>query len=286
MPLRTTPDMPTALSAASFSRRSDLRRRGWTDRDLARAVVEGRLLRPRAGAYLRPDAPADVVEACRLGGRLACVSELARLGVFVLEHVDLHLHVHEHAAQRKVAGRSVRRHWSRLRREPHPRSISVEAFDAVLQAVRCQPARAALATLDSALHLGVLRHDDLDELFRVLPRRHRVLRKLIDSRAESGPETLVRLMLRTLGATFDIQVDIPGVGRVDFVVDGWLIVECDSKAFHSSWDDQRRDRSRDQQAAARGYATYRPIAEDIMWSPEAVQTALAGLLQIGGRRRA
>src|SRR5690606_41343715 len=65
--------------------------------------------------------------------------------------------------------------------------------------------------------LGVLHPDDLDELFRQLPRRHAVLRKLIDPRAESGPETLVRLMLRSLGAKFDVQVRIHGVGRVDFV---------------------------------------------------------------------
>lgn len=156
----------------------------------------------------------------------------------------------------------------------------------MLQAVRCQPVRAALATLDSALHLGVLRPDDLDELFRALPRRHAVLHKLIDSRAESGTETLVRLMLRTLGAKFDVQVTIPGVGRVDFVVEGWLIVECDSRAFHSGWEEQRRDRRRDQHAAALGYATFRPIAEDIMWNPGAVQAAMAGLLATGRRRRA
>ncbi|MGN6220714.1 MAG: hypothetical protein ACTHNQ_14530 [Microbacterium sp.] len=158
-------------------------------------------------------------------------------------------------------------------------ATSVEVFDAVLQAVRCQQPRAALATLDSALHQGVLHADDLTELFAAVPRRHRVLRTLIDARAESGPETLVRLMLRALGASFDVQVRIVGVGRVDFVVDGWLIVECDSQEFHSTWQDQRRDRRRDQAAAALGYATYRPIAEDIMWHPQEVQAALAGLLR-------
>ena len=202
----------------------------------------------------------------------------------MLERAELHLHVHERGAGREAAGRSIRRHWARLRRRPRPRSLSVETFDAVVQAVKCQPARAALATLDSALHLGLLRADDLDELFGLLPRRHAVLRKLIDSRAESGPETLVRLMLRTLGAHFDVQVMIPGVGRVDFVVDGWLIVECDSRAFHSTWEEQRRDRRRDQQSAALGYATFRPIAEDIMWNPAEVQAAIAGLLATGRRR--
>ncbi|WP_235008126.1 PDDEXK family nuclease [Microbacterium timonense] len=201
------------------------------------------------------------------------------LGVFVLDTGELHVHVHENRTSAPRLGRRVRRHWDRLTRTPAVCSTSVEAFDAMVQAVRCQTARAALATLDSALHLGVLQADDLDELFAAVPRRHRVLRRLIDARAESGPETLLRLMLRAAGASFEVQVKIRGVGRVDFVVDGWLIVECDSREFHSTWADQRRDRRRDQAAAALGYATYRPIAEDIMWRPGEVQAALVGLLR-------
>ena len=261
-----------------FHRRQDLLDGGWTDRGLRAAIVSGRLLRPRPGAYLPIDTAHDLVEACAIGGRLACTSELARHGVFVLDSASLHVHLHEARAKAVRPARSVRRHWGRLHRTPHPCSTSVELFDAVVGAVRCQPPRAALATLDSALSLGILDPDDLDDLFRVLPQRHRVLRRMIDPRAESGPETLVRLILRSLGVPFDVQVDIPRVGRVDFLVDGWLIVECDSEQFHSKWDDQRRDRRRDQAAAALGFATYRPIAEDIMWHADEVRAALAGLL--------
>ncbi|WP_292688325.1 MULTISPECIES: DUF559 domain-containing protein [unclassified Microbacterium] len=162
--------------------------------------------------------------------------------------------------------------------------MSVETLDALRQSVICQNPRAAIATIDSALHLGVIPHDDLDELFAALPRRHRRLRRLLDSRAESGAESLMRLILRTIGCRFDVQVSIDGVGRVDFLIDGWLIVECDSAAFHSSWEDQKRDRRRDQAAAARGFATYRPIAEDIMWHPDVVRAAVTGLLAARSRR--
>ncbi|MFB7894545.1 hypothetical protein ACFC1I_20240 [Microbacterium sp. NPDC056044] len=271
--------MPSVPARPTLRRRRDLLADGWTDRGLARAVADGRLLKPRPNAYLLPDTPVDVVDACRLGGRLACVSELVRLGVFVLDADGLHLHLHDNREGVATPTRRTRRHWDRLRRPPAPWSTSVEAFDAVLQAVRCQQPRAALATLDSALHLRVLRPDDLGELFEALPRRHRVLRRLIDARAESGPESLMRLMLRSLRASFDVQVEIVGVGRVDFVVDGWLIVECDSRGFHATWEEQRRDRRRDQAAAALGYATYRPIAEDIMWHPGEVRAALEGLLR-------
>ncbi len=275
---------PAQELTTHFHRRRDLVAHGWTDRALRAAVSEGRLLRPRSGAYLAGDTAGDLVEACALGGRLTCVSELARQGVFVLDASSLHVHLHDVRVVSHIAVRSTRRHWGRLRRTPHPCSTAVEFFDAMACAVRCQPLRAAVASLDSALRLGLIDNDDLDELFRVLPGRHRVLRRLIDPRAESGPETLLRLVLRSLGVSFDVQVDIGGVGRVDFVVDGWLIVECDSQEFHSTWDQQRRDRRRDQSAAALGYATYRPIAEDIMWHADEVRAALAGLLS--GRARA
>lgn len=166
---------------------------------------------------------------------------------------------------------------------PEPDALSVEAFDAVVDAVRCQDPRAAIATIDSALHLHVLRVDELDELFDVLPRRYRRLRGLIDSRAESGPETLVRLMLRGLGCRVGVQVQIEGVGRVDLLVDDWLIVECDSRQFHSHWEAQREDRRRDLAAAERGYSTIRLTAEDIMWRPEVVLCALRGLLTASAR---
>lgn len=259
-------------------RRGELIDKGWTDRLLGAAVRDGRLLRPRAGAYLPADTPRDVVDACAMGGRLTCVSAMAGRGVFVLESATLHVHLHNSRDKGSGSSRPVRLHWGRLHRMPHPCATAVEPLDALACAMRCQPPRAALATLDSALHRGLIRADELDELFRLLPRRHRLLRRLVDARAESGPETLLRLMLKSLGASFDVQVKIAGVGRVDFVVDGWLIVECDSEEFHSSWDAQRRDRRRDQAAAALGYATFRPIAEDILWHPESVRAALAGLL--------
>ncbi|WP_246140082.1 endonuclease domain-containing protein [Protaetiibacter larvae] len=213
------------------------------------------------------------------------MSELRRLGVFVVQHDQLHVHVVRTAARVRAPKGPHRMHRRALLRVPHPDALSVEPLDAVFDGVLCQAPRAAIATIDSALHLGVLHPDDLEELFAALPRRFRRLRRLIDGRAESGPETLLRLILRSLGCMFEVQVLIRGVGRVDFLVDGWLIVECDSEQFHAGWDAQKADRRRDQAAAAQGFATYRPIAEDIMWHPEAVRAALVGLLALRPQAR-
>ncbi|MGB4780347.1 endonuclease domain-containing protein [Microbacterium sp.] len=271
--------------APFFFRTRDLTAQGWRGRDVRAASATGRITPLRRGAYCAPATDTDCIEAARSRGRLACVSELHRRGVFVLDHAARHIHIPGEAARLPTTPTHGHVHRERLSRAPHPRSMSVEVLDALRQAVLCQPPRAAIATIDSALHLGVFPHDELDELFAALPRRYRRLRRLLDSRAESGPETLMRLILRTIGCEFHVQVRISGVGRVDFVVDGWLIIECDSEQYHSSWEDQKRDRRRDQAAAALGYATYRPIAEDILWHADEVRAAIVGLLAGRGARR-
>lgn len=264
--------------------RGELLGGGLSSEALTRGVRAGTILRPRSGVYLPPETPTDIVAAIRVGGRLACVSELARLGVFVRDSATLHLHITRGSSRLRDLPRSVRRHWRPLRRSPHPADATVDVFDALIQAIGCQAPRDAVATVDSALHLGYLREDDLDDLFRFVDTKRRSLRRLVDGRSESGTETLVRLMLRALGAHVELQVVITGVGRVDLVVDGWLVIECDSKAYHSDWESQRRDRRRDQALAALGYCSYRPIAEDILYRPELVVAALRGLLH-GGRRQ-
>jgi very-short-patch-repair endonuclease len=254
--------------------RRELLRAGWKPRGLTAGVVSGDLIRPREGAYLESGAPDDIVDACRIGGRLSCVSELARWGVFVLEHDDVHVAVPYTSARLRAVDRSTRVHWIAAGPDGWANSDIVECLT---QAVRCQSVRAAIATLDSAMHLGLVSDEQLDEVFAALPRRLRVLRKHLDAAAESGAESLMRLILRRLGCRVQSQVEIRGVGRVDFLVDGWLIVECDSEAHHAGWEKQKEDRRRDQAAAARGFVTYRPIAEDIFWHADAVIRAVTGL---------
>jgi very-short-patch-repair endonuclease len=186
--------------------------------------------------------------------------------------------VAQHGSRFGAATADRRLHWSALHRPTHPSDPVVDVVDALIHSAACQSPRAMIASIDSALHLGLLHPDDLDVVFSAFPRRLRRLRGLVDGRAESGTETLVRLMLRGLGVRPDLQVVFAGIGRVDLVVDGWLVIECDSRAHHGTWADVRRDRRRDQALAARGYVVYRPIAEDILFDPDAVMTALKGLL--------
>ena len=276
LPLDLLPVRPEGVFDPLF-RTSDLRAAGLSRRQMAAAIEHGALVRPRAGVYLPSAAAPDTQCAARVGGRLACVSLLLRLGVFALSNDVVHIHLSHTASRLRRPDRPVRLHWAALVRQPHPQSARVEVLDALIQATNCQSPRAAVATLDSALHLRVIDESDLDEIFAHVAPRRRVLRRHVDGRAESGPETLVRLIARALGFDVQLQVVIDGVGRVDLLLDGWLVIECDSEAHHAGWAAQKRDRRRDLALGALGFTTLRPIAEDIMHHPEVVVAALRGM---------
>lgn len=229
-------------------------------------------------------------QAVRIGGRLTCVSLLQMLSVFVFANDTLHVHIPRGMSRLRSAADAKRRLEPRARRSPRLHWLPlvctdeltdscVGVVDALAHAVLCQPARHAIATLDSALNKGLIQLADIADVFSALPPRFTVLRALVDGRAQSGPETLVRLMARSLGCKVDLQVKFDGVGYVDLVLDGWLVVECDSKEFHASWEQQVKDRNRDLALAALGFVTLRLTAAQIMYRPDEVLAALRGLLQ-------
>ncbi|WP_396641813.1 hypothetical protein [Microbacterium sp.] len=238
------------------------------------------MVRARNDVYVAASEPEAIKTAARAGGLVGCVSALELWDVFVQERHGVHAHMRTNGAIRGPGDATVR-HWGRLLRVVHPRALVVEPLDALRQAVICQSPHAAIASIDSALNCGIVRADELDEMFAVIPARRREIRQHIDGRAEAGTETLVRLMVRALGGSVDLQVRIRGVGRVDMVVDGWLVIECDSRAYHSEWQKQLDDRRRDLALAARGYVRIRPAAEDILYRPEVVIEAIAGMLRAG-----
>lgn len=276
----------TARAAEVYGRkvhtRADLLASGMRGRDITASVRRGHLIRARRDRYVLADTGGEVIEAVRIGGRLSCISLLKSLGVFVHRCERIHVFVERGTSRiRPVDESRTIVHWAAPSGDEAPLHVA-PLLDAVRQAVRCQQPRAAVATLDSLLHHGLVTRAQLEEVFRSLPARHQALLRVVDGSAESGPETYMRLILRAIGVSFETQVLLPGVGRVDFVVDGWLIIECDSREFHSGWDSQVRDRRRDSAAAQRGYVTVRPIAADILRDDNSVRQMLEGVIRALG----
>lgn len=271
-----------AVLSATFLTPHRVREMGLTRHHLAAQVAAGALWRVRRGRYVTPDTHPSLVEAARYGGRLDCVSLLAALGVFVRERPGSHFQFTPGTTRLPVRPREVIAHWRFV--EAGDDVLAADLLGALVQACRCQSPRDAIATLDSAWHHGLIDESDVAEILRRLPRRFRPRRALLDPRSESGAETLMRLILVELGCRVDVQVELPGVGRVDLIVDGWLIVECDSRAFHEGWTAQVRDRRRDLAAAALGYATIRPLAEDVYYRGEEIVSTMKEILAWGPGR--
>ncbi|WP_137844392.1 DUF559 domain-containing protein [Microbacterium sp. 2FI] len=272
----------------SYRTRADLLEDGMSGREITRAVRAGVLIRARRDRYLHIETPDAVVRAVRVGGRLTCLSLLQLLGVFVLANVRLHVHVPRDATRMRTPQSRSRRlrprrslgtrlHWLAAP-EVDVRSTCADIRVALAHAVLCQPPRAAVASIDSALNLGLLGADALRDVFAMLPAKYGALERLVDGRAQSGPETFVRLMARGLGCDIELQVAFAGIGFVDLVLDGWLVVECDSRQYHSGWAQQLKDYRRDLALARLGYCVLRLTAEDIMYRPEEVLAALRGML--------
>ncbi|SFN34120.1 Very-short-patch-repair endonuclease [Mycetocola miduiensis] len=277
--------------------RDELLAGGARGRTLTRDVRSGRLVRVYRDHYALAGTPEHILRAVRVGGRLACVSALADREVFVFRHHPGHVHVERGSSRlrspsdsraplpkgdglSKGDGREgIELHWRPLLRPGDASAHAVSPTDAVAQAIRCQPPRMAVATLDSALNRRIIGPDDVRLIFDALPHRFEPIRSLSDGRAEAGSETILRLLVRAAGLEFDIQVFIDGVGRVDMLIEGCLVVEADSRAYHSATDRYITDRTRDTTLAMLGYLSLRLLYEDIMFRPERVVAAILGLLR-------
>lgn len=105
----------------------------------------------------------------------------------------------------------------------------------------------------------------------------------VDVLAGSALESVLRLLLHLLGADVESQVWISGVGPVDFVVNGWLVLEADGYEFHSSRKDYRKDRRKANRLVEQQFVLLRFSWEDIRLHPAAVLAQIERVLATGRR---
>lgn len=127
---------------------------------------------------------------------------------------------------------------------------------ALVHAYRCLGQEAFFAAYESAWNKRLLPASDRRRVREQLPVSARWLLDLARPDAESGLESILRLRLHLLGIRLESQVTIPGVGRVDFVVAGRVILEIDGRENHTG-DRRHRDLMRDAAASAAGFETLR-----------------------------
>ncbi|WP_378146071.1 endonuclease domain-containing protein [Cnuibacter sp. UC19_7] len=253
---------------------------GHHPRAIDAAIRRGDLTRIRKGWVALENADSAAVAAIRAGGRLSCLSLLARSGVWVLHDDSIHLRTTAKRARLSADGMRVHRLVLPLA------EAAVDTVPAAVAcAVRCQSMFDAVATLDSVLNRGLMTRSQLLDALTPLPQRHRDLLTLTDGSAQSGLETKVRLGLRYRRVKVRSQVWIPGLGRVDLLVGDRLIIEVDGYQTHGTPAGFQEDRRRDREAASQGYIVLRFTYWDVCYDWERCLEAILDIVRRDGHRR-
>jgi very-short-patch-repair endonuclease len=197
----------------------------------------------------------------RAGGVLSCASALTVHGVWMRHEPRLHVAV-DHAANHST-GTAIVKHWARRSR---PLGFVETPFTAFSRFAKCGEPLDIVIAADSLLNRRLLTSEQVETILSRTARGRRLLGR-VDGKAESGTETIVRSRLRADGIRLRSQVSIAGVGRVDFVVGGRLVIEVDSREWHDEPSQFERDRARDALLVARGYLvmrfSYRRVMDEI-----------------------
>jgi len=237
---------------------------GFGPRLLTRALRSGELVRIRRGWYAVPEIDPALRAAILVGGRLACVSAAAHYGWSTPEQHGVHVCMAENAARmhwRRAAAtsggtRAVELHWGSPRDRGDRSRLVTDRYETVMHLVECLDPEAAVAILDSFLHREPQRSRQLEEWLRELPGHVLVTLPPRNALCHSYLESIGRIRLERAGLTGEHQVDIPGVGRVDLVLAGRVVVEWDG-GTHRTAEQQDEDCRRDAILATLGYRTLR-----------------------------
>ncbi|QJC21211.1 hypothetical protein HC352_00860 [Arcanobacterium buesumense] len=225
-----------------------------------KAMRNGSLNRIRRGWYALPDAHPDLVNAVRRRGALTGLSACKLYGLWTPHHDKLQVAVPDFVRCSFTLGATRRSLKTKL-----PCGI-VPLDTALIHVAAYESTEVALIVFESALNKGYIRRDQAKELLENVSRTRaqKILARLI-SNSQSGSETRVRNYIQSLRFKVVAQAQIDNVGRVDLLVKPRLIIECDSRAHHTSAINYQTDRNRSNSALIRGYLTIRLTYEDV-WS--------------------
>ncbi|HYI32280.1 MAG TPA: DUF559 domain-containing protein [Glaciibacter sp.] len=262
--------------------RSQLKNLGYTHCDIRRAVDAQELWPIRRLWLAHRGADAGAVRAVALGGRLAAESALATYGIWVTRTTGLWIGTQQGRGRLPSTLPGEHRLWVRERHLCTDDKLwRMSVSDSLAQFARFAPYVDAVASFDSALNQRLLTRAALDDLIGSLPRRYRRLASGVDGRADSGLETLIRLAAQAEGWRVEIQVKIVGVGRVDILIDGWLVIELDGGEWHDDAASQDEDRRRDAELTLLGYRWQRFRSRQVLGDLEGCLRVMRTILASG-----
>lgn len=252
---------------------------GAGEQDLRRAVRGGQILRVERGVLALPGADPELVAATQSRALLTCVSAAPRYGLWVLRPATVPHYWHGNGRR----GVGCVSHRTALT-QPDPGLVAALP-DVLLHALLCLPPLEALVMVESACARG-----DIDPAYLLRHLRGNRCGKARDvvARVERGAdsllETLARVLFRDAGIVTETQVWMEGIGRVDFLLEGFLIVEIDGLAFHLESRQFKKDRRRDNAAMIQGFPVLRFFYDDIVYGPDQMLAQVREVLARGSQR--
>ncbi|WP_308113661.1 DUF559 domain-containing protein [Arthrobacter sp. ISL-30] len=156
--------------------------------------------------------------------------------------------------------------------------------DTLLHALRCLPEVEAAVMVESAVTQGRTTLEFLRA--RVPGNRNGAARRvleLVDGSADSPIEVVARLLFWSAGIRLEAQVELAGIGIVDFLLEGILIVEIDGKS-HLEPRQVKKDRFRNNASTIGGFLLLRYDYEALMYSPDRVLAEVLKVLTSRGGR--
>ncbi len=287
----------------TFWTTADLLQRGKSERAIRRAAQHGALEPVRKGLYTTPGTSDVLLRAARAGGVATSVSAAAVAGLWVPPDLPPgRRYVFPYRPEQGRLHVAARRTTTRFHDPDDPARPLLPRADVVLHRTpreivdgavpfgvtptivmleHCfrslEPDR-AFAVLESALHLRFLRRTELAALAGHLPAHLRPLVLGADGVADSGVESIAVHLLRLAGLRLVQHAVLDGIGEVDLLIEGRLIVELDGRQFHDDEEAFARDRNRDLAATASRYRTLRFTWRQVLFDWRTVEAGVFAAL--------
>jgi hypothetical protein len=216
---------------------------GVSDFQVKAALASGAVSRVARGVYAVPGADQQLVSIRSLPAEPACVTKAKFQGLWVLEppqqpHIAL-------THSRSYAGFVC-----------HRSAAPPTMLDTVVQSLRCLPELDGLVIAESAVVLKDLSISTLRQRLsgRNDGRERRIVAGIVPQ-SQSIIECMARYLLRRAGFHVESQVNVPGMGHLDLMVDGRLGIETDGAGFHMDRASFEEDRRRWNTTTRRGIPT-------------------------------
>ncbi|KAB1664053.1 endonuclease domain-containing protein [Pseudoclavibacter sp. CFCC 13611] len=277
--------LPHRFSPFGVCTTATLARAGISRWQIRSLHADGTLTTVRTGWHAERNAESAVLAAVQAGGVLSGLHRLKLLadGIWLPPNSPPHMYTHHPAHAQGWVGHR----WPRLC-SPDVQFGVVPTIIALRHGLSDQPLEQAVAVVDSPARFCTLAKPQRNrqsltlsptDLFAELSRTpfgRRVI-AYSDSAAESGLESIVRVLLTLAGHHVETQVVIARSQRIDLVVDEILAIEVDGRT-HDGHQRTLQDRAKEADIRAAGYRLARYSYPQIMQNWAGVYADILRLL--------